>query len=353
MTIHSNRGYRNLFTVTVSTLIVGLFVVVPGEALAKKPRGGSGSAPADSSASSLDSGVDDAVPASSAREDACMIAYKNAQEREQSAHLAEARELFQTCAKPTCGTFLRQECSTRHAQIGAEMPSIVPMVTDESGEPRVDVQVKMDGELLTAHLDGRALPVDPGIHEFSFATDRGVFSTQKVLIAQGQRNRAISASLQKAGGHARKKVPAMVASASDPAADAPAAVVSTPKAEGEETATADQQGGFHAPVLSYVLGGAGLASLGVGALLIQWGRKDNSMLSQCTPFCPQSSTDHIRNLYLAADISIGVGIAALGASYLVYAITHSAKEEKATQEAYLFDVQPTRSGAVATVSGSF
>jgi hypothetical protein len=227
---------------------------------------------------------------------ACTAAYESAQERERSGHLIEAKESFLTCAKETCGTFLEQECTARYARLNADIPSVVPMVTDDAGAPRVDVAVTMDGEPLISRLDGRAVPVNPGMHEFVFSAGGKVFSRQKLLIGQGQRNRAISTSLRSAEKRAQERM---------------------------------------VDALTY------------------WGRKDNDMLAQCSPNCPQSSVDHIHRLYVSADVSLGVGIAALGAAYWVFAASRSKSEEKPADEAYLFTVQPTSSGAFAAVSGSF
>ena len=84
-----------------------------------------------------------------------------------------------------------------YAQLESDIPSVVPLVSDENGEPRVDVQVTIDNELLTSRLDGRALPIDPGMHEFSFTADGAVLATQRLMIVQGQRNRPIAITLQK------------------------------------------------------------------------------------------------------------------------------------------------------------
>src|SRR5256885_1377897 len=160
---------------------------------------------------------------------------------------------------------MRQECIRRFAQLGNDIPSVIPVVTDAAGSPRVDVQVTMDGELLTSRLDGRSLPVDPGVHEFTFSADGG----------------------------------------------------------------------------------------GTGAAFILWGRKDNSELATCSPVCQTSNLDHIRTMYLVGDIALGAGIAALGVSTVLFATGGSSKEKAPAQTAYSFDVQPTRSGAFATVSGKF
>src|SRR6185369_10292250 len=94
--------------------------------------------------------------------------------------------------------------------------------------------------------------------------------------------------------------------------------------------------------------GAGVAAIGAGATMILWGRKDNTALSNCTPWCSTQSLDHVKKMYLLGDISLGVGVAALAASYWVYAATrHSGGEEGPAEQAHLFDVQPTKSGAIA------
>jgi hypothetical protein len=111
------------------------------------------------------------------------------------------------------------------------------------------------------------------------------------------------------------------------------------------------------PTLSFVTAGVGLASLGAGALLTYWGRKDTDLLGPCSPSCSQSSADHIHNLYLAADISIGVGVAALAGSYWAYAhfrSTHEGSEQEVAERSTpTLVVAPTPSGAVGALSGHF
>ncbi len=102
----------------------------------------------------------------------------------------------------------------------------------------------------------------------------------------------------------------------------------------------------------YLLGGFGLASLGAYGMFTYWGKKDNDLLSRCAPDCSPASLDHIRKLYLVADISLGVGVVALGAATWV-ALSSGSSKEKPTETAYVVDVKPTPSGAFATVSGSF
>ena len=333
---------------------------------------------------------------------ACAAAYTQAEEKAKAAHLREAKDLLSKCARATCGTFLHQECTTLYTQLDADVPSVVPLVTDDSGLPHDVVEVRMDGELLTSQLDGHALQVDPGKHEFSFSSGGTVFSVQKVMIVQGQRNRPIAVKL-----HTGKKK----ADASDgeavavaPEGDAGSGGEATQEEEGATgaSASAGSSGGGSAtsassaastegasaprvrtitrtravsaktPMLSYVFAGTGVAALGGAALLTYWGRKDNTSLdNSCTPNCTHSSVDHVRKLYLAADIAAGVGVASLIASTWLYVRAHTtaieeipvpstatsapkARPKKAALTALSFDLLPAPSGgAFATVGGTF
>jgi len=294
-----------------------------------------------------------ACPASAAEDErACSIAYARAQERERAAHLLEARELLQSCAKASCGKVLYQACTAMFTQIDADLPSIVPVVTDGTGAPRVDVQVTVDKEPLTARIDGRAFRVDPGMHEFAFSTGDGVFATRKVLVVQGKHNRAISVSADGAGRPAADKK-AVVASAASATADEAAAAPpeGTKLDAGNVVVEQPQRRGSLA--LTYSLATVGAVGIAGFGLMTEWGRRDNDLLAQCSPFCPQSSVAHVRRMYVAADVSLGVGIAALVAALYALPSSRSANEEHPGAQALQLDVRPTRSGAVAGVSGSF
>jgi hypothetical protein len=101
----------------------------------------------------------------------------------------------------------------------------------------------------------------------------------------------------------------------------------------------------------------GAASLTAFGLLTYWGRQDDQLLVRdCSPDCKPESIDHVRNLYLGAKISLGVGLAALGAAAIV-AISNGSSGERdvasSKPRGYALDVRPSASGAVAAVSGSF
>jgi hypothetical protein len=304
-------------------------------------------------------------------EQACLDVLKEAKAKEQGGELQAARVLLRQCAHNPCSAFVRQQCANRNAKLEMDTPSVVLLVTDAAGGSRSDVQVKVDGEPFASTLDGRALPIDPGMHDFSFIADGHVFATQRILIVQGQRNRFITANIGRPGsrgavaaddsavptsGEQVAKLPvarprAKVADASaekQPAAEPDATAESTAAESPSEAAPK------HHRILPWVLTGVGAASLGAGAVLTVWGRKDNANLSACSPNCSDATLSHIKRVYQAADIAIGVGVAALAAAYWSYAFSQgSAGESKSSETALRLDVAPTTSGGFATVSGRF
>jgi hypothetical protein len=286
------------------------------------------------------SGANKAKPAEAS---ACMTAYTKAHERQQTGHLREARELFQSCAEPACGSYLQQECTTQVTQLDADIPSVVPVVSDGENAPRVDCEVKMDGEVLTSKLGGQALPVDPGVHEFTFSTDKGVFATEKLMIVQGQRNRPLSVSTRPPGASSAARGTYERSSIDVVVPESPAPASSPRRSPG---------------VGPWIVGGAGLAGVGVGALLIYWGRTDNaSLVSNCAGGgCSQAAVNHVSTMYVAGDVLAGAGLAALGVSavwLLVGGPRANVEPLPPPQARFRFDVQPAHSGGLATVSGSF
>jgi hypothetical protein len=203
---------------------------------------------------------------------ACVVAYKNAQQLEKSAQLRQAHEALRGCVKASCGA-LRQRCMAQYAQLETDIPSVIPVVTDGAGAPRTDVQVTMDGELLTSQLDGRALPIDPGLHTFVFSAEAAVFATTKIMIAEGEHNRPISVSIRstdKRGAIAavgRSVPPARITTdePSPPAEPAPSpkkaprASATEAAADAEPAPIVVSHGGWVAP---YHLGGLGVVVLG-------------------------------------------------------------------------------------------
>jgi hypothetical protein len=138
------------------------------------------------------------------------------------------------------------------------------------------------------------------------------------------------------------------------ATDAPKPAV-PPSRRIDENVYAESPGKTRWGVAPFVAAGVGLAGLGGYAVFTQWGRTDNAELAQCAPNCDEASVEHIRKLYVAADVSLGVGVVALGAAAWLFFSGVDAKDPPPPGKttAYSFDVKPSASGVLATVSGEF
>ena len=286
----------------------------------------------------------------------CVSAYEREQELERTAQLRLAREVVLTCARSACGNFLQRQCSTKYNQLESEIPTVILVARDGDADSLVDVQVTVDGEPLTSKLDGRPLPVDPGLHDFSFKIDSGAAVVQRALILQGQHDRAITVSLRAPDKRTQKARPAPAppqpetkTSPSKPASDASPEIASaTPDTRWLENGSSD---GSH--VAPYLAGGLGLVGVGAFAVLFSWAMTDNEKLLRCSPDCAQASIDRVRNLYIAADVSLGAGIIGLGASTWMFLAADSGTRARPGPSAYVVDIKPSRSGIFATVSSSF
>jgi hypothetical protein len=258
----------------------------------------------------------------------CRSAYQAASERIRSGQLREASRFLQTCAKMQCESVLRRRCLATFTQLDStDIPTIVPVVKDDAGAEQRDVQVMMDEEVLTTQIDGSALPVDPGLHEFSFSADGKVFATQRVIVAQGQRNRTISVSMPKVAGAQTAAGPVPAPTPGPSASDNPAGAPATPGPSTAEGAAAAHS------VSPWAFAAGGVAGGGTVALLVLLGKRDTSTV--------------------LTDVSIGFSFGALVVATCVLLADRLKGEPVPPRAAYAVDVRPSSSGAVVSLRHTF
>jgi hypothetical protein len=105
-----------------------------------------------------------------------------------------------------------------------------------------------------------------------------------------------------------------------------------------------------------VAGGVGAAGvLGFVVFGAMGHSKQSDLDNSCGPThtCSKSDVDSIKTKYLLADISLGVGIAGLGAGVALFILSQPKSSAPAEDASTHFDVQARSGGAVATVSGKF
>jgi hypothetical protein len=175
---------------------------------------------------------------------------------------------------------LSGDCTAWLGELDGAIASVIVDVRDASGQAIAAARVTVDGADFASNLDGRALPLDPGERRFRVTLPGGGLLERTVTIVEGKK-----------GQYLRFDV------APPPAPPAP------PPARGR-----------HAPALLYgslalgVMGGVGFAYFG-----LQGTSDEDELERSCAPGCPQGDMNALRRTYLAADVSLGVGVVALSA----------------------------------------
>lgn len=231
------------------------------------------------------------VAAPSAKE--CIQASERGQEKRKAGELVEAGRLFASCSVDACAPEIRSDCGQWFREVEATLPTVVLVARDSAGSDVVDVRVELDGVEIARQLDGRPVAVDPGKRVFRFARgERSVETT--VLVVSGQKNRQI-----------RVLLPA-------PSKPAPTASAETPS-ESTRSALPPSEAGSPWP---WILGGAGLMAIGVGAFVGVSAKRDLDALESdpCAKrrTCSQGDVDSVRDRFLVADVVMGVGVISLG-----------------------------------------
>ena len=230
----------------------------------------------------------------------CTDAYVQSQELRLERRLIEAKRQAALCMAPTCPEFATKDCARWLDEIESALPSVVLRYVDETGREHNDVTVTLDGKPLTTKLDGTAMAIDPGPHTFVFRVSGADPVEHRVTIAEGEKLRQISVSL----------VP-----------DAPPPL--PPPVPVERGGSA----GVHpAAWVLYAVSALGVGAFaGLGAYSLS--------LEDCKPGCTDDEVDDLVLIRAFADVSLGVGVLALGAAIWVTVASLSDDEAPTTLRA--------------------
>ena len=220
----------------------------------------------------------------------CVDAADRGQDARAAGHMKDARAKFLMCAAEACPSVVRKDCSQWLKETEENLPSFVPVASRPDGSDVADVRVYVDGAELLQRLDGKAIAIDPGMHEFRFEADGGKSRVQmNVLLAQGEKNRRIVAKFS-SGGAVRL----------------------------DDSVRYERTRG-PIPATAYVLAGVGVLGLSSFAYFGFSGLNDKDALDKekCAPTCAQSRVDDAHTKFIIADVSLGVSLAAITASAII------------------------------------
>ena len=223
---------------------------------------------------------------------ACATAYEKGQESRSDGRLREAREEFQFCLQSNCSEFVRTDCGRWLGEVESSLPSLV-LVATSAGREIEDAQVTLDGQPLVERLDGKAVIVDPGHHRLKFSYGHAEPVELELVIREGEKARQVKVDF--------------------PSARSTEAPSSRPHAT-EMTSVSKDRGW-----LPYALGGVGVLGLAGFALFGLEGKSEKSDRERtCAPECSDADVRSIRDKFHVADVSLGVGVLALGAASYFY-----------------------------------
>jgi hypothetical protein len=262
---------------------------------------------------------------------ACVDASTKGQTERDAGHLLEARTQFLQCASDECPAIVRKSCGEWLADVEERIPSVVVTVLDASGQDLTDAHLSIDGQ--PVELDGRPVQLDPGPHTLLVTHPSGA-EERKTLLAEKEKSRLIRVQL------GEEEAVASGAPEPDPSEQA------SPPSDG-----APREDGPGVPVGVWVLGGVGVAGLGAFTYfgITAKGEYDD-LENSCSPGCTDAQTETGRRNALLADISLGVGVAALAGAVTWLII---AKKKKPDESSTSVNLAPSRAGAVLSVSGRY
>jgi hypothetical protein len=128
-----------------------------------------------------------AAPALAQDAKTCVASHESGLALRKSGKLIEARKDLTACAAEACPAPIKADCRSALGEINAMLPGVVFDVKDASNTSVTQVKVSVDGAPLVDHLDGMAVPVNPGQHKFTFEVAGQPPVEKTFLIAEGDK----------------------------------------------------------------------------------------------------------------------------------------------------------------------
>jgi hypothetical protein len=218
-----------------------------------------------------------------------------------------------------CPTVLARDCRRWAAELEGDLARIVVVVRSSDGAEIASASLSVDGEPLIGATDSGARVADPG---------------SRVLRAEAPGFRPATRRIELSPGEL-----ATIEIVLEPHA--------VPK---EESATPKEPISRDPPALGFVVGGAGIALLGLGATLAIKGHLDVSDLrDECAPRCDEAEVDSVRALWIGGGVAAGTGLIAV--SIATWLFVHP--ELQTSGVTWVPEIRFHPEGGAAAIVGSF
>jgi hypothetical protein len=267
-------------------------------------------------------------PSSPPTKEQCISAHRECQEAQNSSNLITAWQKANFCTSTACPGLLVTDCARWVNELNQRIPSVVFEVRLD-GQPEPSAKIEIDGAPLEKWARDEAVRLNPGRHTFRIVLEPHPPVVQTMLLGEGMQYRMVSAEIKRA------VLPATVQPNNQPTTKPQAAPITPPIAPKRERPV---------PVLVYPLLGLGAVGLGGFAAFALSGHSEFTDLSNtCAPTCTDDQVSTMRTHYLLANISLGVGAAALLGAGTLYLT----RPERIVEPTVGFTTFPH--GAMATV----
>jgi hypothetical protein len=244
-----------------------------------------------------------------AAQNACVASHIDAQRLRAAGKLVAAQEKLLSCGAEKCPDMLRQDCAGWLVEVERDLPSVIVSARDAEGHDLVEVRVLVDGASALERLDGKPIPLDPGVHRISAEHEGSAPVEAEIVASAGEKNRIVSLVF-----------------------GSPKKALASPS-----------------HTVAWALGGVGLAALGSFAFFaISGERQYRDLRSSCSPRCDTGDVHAVRTKFVVADVSLGIGIVSLGLAATMLLTTGARAEERA-----VLDLRPLAGGGIASFSARF
>ncbi len=239
----------------------------------------------------------------------CEADHLHAQQDRDGGALLRAREELLRCSAAACPSLVQADCEAWLEAVTKDLPTIVPSARAADGAELSDVRVLLDDAPWLDALDGKAIAVDPGPHVLRFSSKKLGEVEVSIVAKTGAKNEIVSATF------------------------APAPPPTGPRPRTIATLT--------------LLGAGGAALVTFAGLSIAGEVRYHHLKTSCAPACPHDDVGRVRSEFIAADVSLALGSALVGAGAIVYLTTPAPRATEPPKAAFALRPEPLGASAEA------
>lgn len=244
----------------------------------------------------------------------CVEAADTAQDLRSAGKLREARAMLLVCSQRTCNSVVRSSCEKWLREVDEQTPALVVRAADSRGRDVLGARITIDD--MPAALDGNPIQVDPGRHVIRARARSGDVAELKILAALGEKARVVEVRFDRPLEQDGTRPAAEPKTASK---DASGPREAAARKREPERSSGTSAGSPALPIALATIGAVALGAFGYFEISGQSGYSDlENGCYRTAARCSAAEIDPVRQKFVAAGISLGISVVALGAAAIVY-----------------------------------